>query len=359
MNRRAMLRRSTAFALPFFLALPLALAGCDAGQPRRARAAARGRGDRRRVHAGRQGRQDRPLGDFAGKYRIVYFGYTYLPRRLPAPTSSALMQGLRSVRARTDPGAAAKVQPIFITIDPARDTPAVVGEFAAAFSPRLLGLTGTPEQVDSAAKAFRVFYQPRARSSRAAATSMDHSRIAYLMDPRGQADRDAADRPGRRRRSPRSWRNGCAEGAASGSVPLEDLDRATSGKRCATAAASAACTSWRTRTPARSLHTNVACKLLDTRHRALPRLSPPQGLRARLPAADPAAGRRKSRGCPTTCAYRLRAEASRCPMALPAQRRPRRGPRAGASVVAGRVISETDAGPARASSSVEWPTTRR
>ena len=79
---------------------------------------------------------------------------------------------------------AADVQPIFITIDPARDTPARVGEFAAAFSPHLLGLTGTAPQVEQAAKNFLAYYA-RGKDT-PGGYLMDHSRIAYLMDRDGK-----------------------------------------------------------------------------------------------------------------------------------------------------------------------------
>ena len=80
-------------------------------------------------------------GDFAGKYRIVYFGYTFCPDICPTDMSR-VAQGLKALKA-SDPDKAGKIVPIFITIDPERDTQAVVGEFAAAFSPDIVGLTGT------------------------------------------------------------------------------------------------------------------------------------------------------------------------------------------------------------------------
>ena len=82
---------------------------------------------------------DRPAGpvrwsDFDGKYRIVYFGYTFCPDVCPIDVQR-MMQGFARFE-KAEPALAAQVQPIFITIDPARDTPAVVGEFTAAFSTR-------------------------------------------------------------------------------------------------------------------------------------------------------------------------------------------------------------------------------
>ncbi|MEO5586560.1 MAG: SCO family protein [Novosphingobium sp.] len=120
--------------------------------------------------------------DFAGKYRIVYFGYTFCPDACPLDVQQ-LMQGFARF-AKAEPELAAQVQPIFITIDPARDTPARVGEFAAAFSPRLLGLTGTAEQVAVAAKGFAAYYAKGKET--AGGYLMDHSRVAYLMDRAGK-----------------------------------------------------------------------------------------------------------------------------------------------------------------------------
>jgi len=120
--------------------------------------------------------------DFDGHYRIVYFGYTFCPDACPTDMAVA-MRGL-DLYAKTHPKEADSLRPIFISIDPARDTPKVVGQFAAAFSPRLIGLTGTPAQVDQAAKAFAAYYTRGKNTS--GGYLMDHSRIAYLMGPKGE-----------------------------------------------------------------------------------------------------------------------------------------------------------------------------
>jgi len=120
--------------------------------------------------------------DFAGKYRVVYFGYTFCPDACPLDVQQ-MMKGF-ALFEKASPALARQVQPIFISIDPARDTPKVVGEFSAAFSPRLLGLTGTPENVQAAAKAFAAYYA-KGRES-AGGYLMDHSRVAYLMDRDGK-----------------------------------------------------------------------------------------------------------------------------------------------------------------------------
>lgn len=120
--------------------------------------------------------------DFSGKYRIVYFGFTFCPDACPLDLRN-LMQGFAKFE-KAHPDRAAKVQPIFITIDPARDTPEKVGEFAAAFHPRLIGLTGSPAEIDQAVKAFKGYYARGADMP--GGYNMDHTRIAYLMDPQGK-----------------------------------------------------------------------------------------------------------------------------------------------------------------------------
>jgi protein SCO1/2 len=76
------------------------------------------------------------------------------------------------------------VQPIFITVDPQRDTPEIIGEWTAAFGPNLLGLTGTPEQIDKAAKAFAIYYKKGDETP--GGYLMDHLRITYLFGPDGK-----------------------------------------------------------------------------------------------------------------------------------------------------------------------------
>lgn len=121
--------------------------------------------------------------DFAGKYRIVYFGYTFCPDVCPTDVAT-IVRGWRAFT-KADPARAARIQPIFVTVDPARDTPAVLKTFAAAFDPQLVALTGTPEQIAAVAKGFGVTYQAQpARND--GAYLVDHSRTALLMDPQGK-----------------------------------------------------------------------------------------------------------------------------------------------------------------------------
>jgi protein SCO1/2 len=177
MNRRAMTYPIRALAA---LLLPLALIACDAAPAEKPPLTGAAIGGPFTL-VDKTGRTVR-WSDFAGKYRIVYFGYTFCPDACPTDVQK-LMQGFAAF-ARAEPKLAKQVQPIFISIDPARDTPKVVGEFAAAFSPRLLGLTGTPEQVAQAAKAFAAYYAKGEESG--GGYLMDHSRAAFLMDRDGK-----------------------------------------------------------------------------------------------------------------------------------------------------------------------------
>ena len=120
--------------------------------------------------------------DFEGQYRIVYFGYAYCPDVCPRDVQR-LAQGYNLVK-KTDPALAEQITPIFITIDPERDTQEVVGEFTSAFSPDIIGLTGTDEQIAAAAKAFAVYYT-KGEVMANGGYLMDHSNIAYLMDKDG------------------------------------------------------------------------------------------------------------------------------------------------------------------------------
>jgi protein SCO1/2 len=121
--------------------------------------------------------------DFDGQYRMVYFGYAYCPDVCPFDVQR-MAAGYQQF-AQAHPSLADKVQPIFITVDPERDTPEVVREFVGNFSDQLVGLTGTPEQIDQAAQAFSVYYQ-KGEETESGGYLMDHTRAAYLMGPEGE-----------------------------------------------------------------------------------------------------------------------------------------------------------------------------
>jgi protein SCO1/2 len=118
----------------------------------------------------------------AGKYHIMYFGYTFCPDVCPVDVQN-LAAGLRAFE-QQDAAMAAKVVPVFVSIDPARDTPAVLKQFVGHFHPRMIGLTGTPQAIASIAKEYAVYYKKG--DSSPGGYMMDHSRVAYLMSPEGK-----------------------------------------------------------------------------------------------------------------------------------------------------------------------------
>jgi protein SCO1/2 len=121
-----------------------------------------------------------------GKWSVVFFGYTFCPDVCPTTLTTL-------GRAMTDLGPkAAKTQVVFITVDPARDTPAELKTYLSskAFPPGTIGLTGTPAQIAAAAKAYMVYYQ---KSGTGSDYTMDHSTAIYLMDPQGRFDNVIAE----------------------------------------------------------------------------------------------------------------------------------------------------------------------
>lgn len=117
--------------------------------------------------------------DFRGKYILVYFGYTFCPDVCPT-TLNAVADAVD----RLGPNAS-RLQPLFITVDPKRDTPAVVKQYASAFGSKIEGLTGTPDQIAQVAREYRVYYAEHRTGPGPNDYSMDHSSVLYLMSPTG------------------------------------------------------------------------------------------------------------------------------------------------------------------------------
>ena len=118
--------------------------------------------------------------DFAGRFMLVYFGYTYCPDFCPMSLST-MVQALDLL----EPEQAERVVPVLITVDPERDTVEQLAEYVPLFHPRLVGLTGTPEQTAAAARAYRVYFNKVAEGD-PDAYLMDHSTFIYLMGPEGE-----------------------------------------------------------------------------------------------------------------------------------------------------------------------------
>lgn len=122
--------------------------------------------------------------DFAGKYRIVYFGYTYCPDVCPLDLTK-IMAGFKLLE-KSDPAKAARIQPIFITVDPARDTPATLKTYVAAFHPRLVGLTGPAEEIERVKKTFAVVAAKEGDPKATKDYLVSHSRTPFFFGPDGK-----------------------------------------------------------------------------------------------------------------------------------------------------------------------------
>jgi cytochrome oxidase Cu insertion factor (SCO1/SenC/PrrC family) len=118
--------------------------------------------------------------DFEGTWQLVFFGFTSCPDVCPTMLNdvSAVLMELGND--------AEKVAPLFISVDPERDTPQVMAEYVANFDPRIAGLTGSPEQIKEASQAFRAYYAKAKQEGGSDSYTMDHSAFLYLMDPEGE-----------------------------------------------------------------------------------------------------------------------------------------------------------------------------
>lgn len=204
-NRRAWLARGAilgvAGRVPAMLwggALAAALAGCD--RPANERTAVDGTGVAGTSAAPALGRfkgidvtgapygkgfaltdmhgQPRTLADFKGQVVMLYFGFVQCPDVCPTALTRA-----SQVMQQLGPELAARVQVIFVTVDPERDTPALLRDYMAAFDTRFLALVGSPEQTKATADEFRVFYKKVPTGS---TYTMDHTALSYLFDPQGR-----------------------------------------------------------------------------------------------------------------------------------------------------------------------------
>jgi len=118
--------------------------------------------------------------DFRGRWMLIFFGFTQCPDICPI--------GLATIaQVMDDLGAqAGAVQPIFISIDPERDTPNVMAEYVPRFGPGIIGLVGTPEQIKVTAKNFKIYYQETAEASALDGYKMSHTSSFLLFNPNGE-----------------------------------------------------------------------------------------------------------------------------------------------------------------------------
>jgi protein SCO1/2 len=123
--------------------------------------------------------RSRSLKDFSGNLVVVFFGYTQCPDVCPT-TMSELAEAKKLMGKDGD-----KVQGLFVTVDPERDTPEVLKGYMANFDPTFLALRGTPEQLAAVAKEFKVYYK-KAEGPTPTSYTMDHSAASYVYDTQGR-----------------------------------------------------------------------------------------------------------------------------------------------------------------------------
>lgn len=135
------------------------------------------RGDRRDFTLSDTNGQEVSLATFQGKWMLMFFGYTNCPDVCP----TALLNIASTLKAMGP--AAAALQPVFVTIDPERDTPAALKDYLANFDPRIVGLTGSARQIADTAKSYQVFYRKQPLDG--GGYMMDHSSAFELISPAG------------------------------------------------------------------------------------------------------------------------------------------------------------------------------
>ena len=122
----------------------------------------------------------RSQADFAGRPMLIYFGFTYCPD--VCPTALDIMGGALDALQQRDAIAYERLQPVFISVDPARDTPPVLRDYLAYFHPRLSGLTGSQADIDAVKSAFKIYAARGAAEDENGNYNVDHSSFFYLMD---------------------------------------------------------------------------------------------------------------------------------------------------------------------------------
>jgi protein SCO1 len=122
--------------------------------------------------------EPRASGDFAGRYQLIYFGYTNCPDVCPT-TLAVISEALDKLGVDAN-----RIVPIFITIDPGHDTPAILKPYVKAFGPQFVGLTGSQAQISDVEKSYRVYAGKKALEG--GKYGFDHSSVIYLMGPDGR-----------------------------------------------------------------------------------------------------------------------------------------------------------------------------
>lgn len=172
-----MLRRTA--LLSVLSTLGLAAAGCMESKPQFKGVDLTGADYARDIQLPDHDGKPRSLKDFQGKATVVFFGYTQCPDVCPT-TLAELAEAKKLLGADGD-----KVQGVFVTVDPERDTPEVLKAYMANFDPSFVALRGTPEQVAAVAKDFKLYYK-KVEGKTAATYTMDHGAASYVYDPQGR-----------------------------------------------------------------------------------------------------------------------------------------------------------------------------
>ena len=157
----------------------LPLAGCGAGGPKFEASDVTGSSFGRDFSLEDAQGKVRTLADFRGKAVVLFFGYTQCPDVCPT-TLATLAEAMKRLGGDAD-----RVQVLFVTIDPERDTAALLAQYVPAFDPRFLGLRGDADATARTAKEFRVIYQ-KVPGTSPGSYSMDHSAGSYVFDPQGR-----------------------------------------------------------------------------------------------------------------------------------------------------------------------------
>jgi cytochrome oxidase Cu insertion factor (SCO1/SenC/PrrC family) len=117
--------------------------------------------------------------DFRGRFMMVFFGFTFCPDVCPTALQ-VMAAALDKIGSKAE-----QITPVLITVDPERDTPEQMAMYVKSFHPRLVGLTGSPEEIAAVAKAYRAYFKRVPDPKSSGGYTMDHSAIIYVMGPDG------------------------------------------------------------------------------------------------------------------------------------------------------------------------------
>ena len=157
----------------------LAVAGCSESKPQFKSVDITGAEFGRDFRMKDQDGRERSLADFRGKAVVLFFGFTQCPDVCPT-TLGEIVQARQLLGADGD-----KVQAVFVTVDPERDTPEVLKAYLANFDPGFVGLRGSPEELAALAKDFKIYYK-KVEGKTPGSYTMDHSAASYVYDPQGR-----------------------------------------------------------------------------------------------------------------------------------------------------------------------------